>query len=246
MIELRGFSKSYKTKAAVRDVSLSATTGSITGLLGPNGSGKTTILKAAAGVHLATGGRVLVEGCDAAADPRRARSLAGYAPESPGFKGDFTVREMLFLTAPIALEGRGRESGKNAVRDAVEGAVETLGLRDVLSARTVHLSKGYVQRLSLALALLGDPPALILDEPASGLDPAQIYDLRELLRKLSAHKTVLLSTHLIQEAESLCSTLHVLRDGGLAASGTREELCAATGEPTLEQAYLALCGGPRE
>jgi ABC-2 type transport system ATP-binding protein len=227
----------------VSGLTFTAEPGAITGLLGPNGSGKTTVLKAVAGIHLATRGAVLVEGRDAAADSRAVRSLTGYAAENARLPPDFTVAETLSFAAPVALAFRGMSKAerREAALREVERAVETLALESVLSTPITHLSKGYAQRVSLALALLGDPPVLVLDEPASGLDPAQIFELRELLKTLGREKTVILSTHLIQEAEALCPVIVILREGRLVAAGSREDLLAASGEANLEKAYLALC-----
>jgi ABC-2 type transport system ATP-binding protein len=237
MVTLENFSKTYGKHRAVAGITFSAHKGEITGLLGPNGSGKTTVLKAAAAIHVPTDGAVCVEGFDTRRDGRKVRALTGYAPENAGLLPEFTVREMLCVTADITVGSQSAGS-----RSAVREAVETFSLADVLSVRVSRLSKGYAQRLSLALALLHDPPVLILDEPASGLDPAQIHELRRHLKHLAHTKTILLSTHLIGEAELLCSRICIMHGGTLAASGTKEEILEHTHTKSLEHAYMTVCG----
>jgi ABC-2 type transport system ATP-binding protein len=234
VVALEGFSKSYGKYRAVTDVSFTAEQGTITGLLGPNGSGKTTILKAIAAIHFPTTGSVRVGQLTVRDHAKKIRARTGYAAEHAHLCPEFTVREMLLYTAAITVDAE-------AVLDAVDYAVKTLSLGDVLTTKVSHLSKGYAQRVSLALALLHKPDVLVLDEPASGLDPAQIHELRELLKQLAKTKTIILSTHLIQEAELLCSVIHIMQNGVLAASGSKESLLAQTGASSLEQAYLLLC-----
>jgi len=232
-VALNAFSKKYAKTTAVSSVSFNARQGEITGLLGPNGSGKTTILKAIAAIHFPTEGFVHVHGMETRECPERVRAIIGYAAENAHLYPEFTVREILELTANITVR-------HSRPQDAVEKQIAALTLGDVLKTRVAHLSKGYAQRVTLALSLLHDPPVLVLDEPASALDPAQIHELRSMLKRLAKTKTIILSTHLIAEADLLCSVIHIMQGGCLVASGTRDELLRTAKKTTLEQAYLAL------
>jgi ABC-2 type transport system ATP-binding protein len=243
MVTLTGFSKTYGTAFAAHpllpaayNVSFSARQGEITGLIGPNGSGKTTILRAIAAIHLPSSGVVSVAGVDTHIDGAAARALVGYAAESAHLFAEFTVQEMLRYIAQITVNAA---SNIENVSGRIESIAAMLSINDVLSMRVSRLSKGYTQRVSLALALLHDPKVVVLDEPASGLDPAQIHELRRMLLTLAQTKTIVLSTHLMQEAEALCSRIIILQKGAVIAAGTKEELLYATKTDTLEKAYLS-------
>lgn len=242
MVEVTEFCKAYNGVRAACGVSFCAEPGRVTGLLGPNGSGKTTVLKAAAAIHAASSGTVFVQGIDAGAEPEHARSLVGYAAENARLIPHFTVAELLFFAA----RARFPRQSRGGVNSAVERVTEALALGAFLHAKVSRLSKGFAQRVSLALALVHDPAVLVLDEPASGLDPAQMRDFRALLASLAHTKTVILSTHLMHEAESLCAYIVMLKDGRVAAQGGKEELLRAAHARSLEDAYLALCAPARE
>ena len=229
MIEVRDLRKRYGDFEAVRGVSFTAEPGRIVGILGPNGAGKTTILKALAGCHGPTSGTVSVEGFDAAEDPFEVKRRVGYLPETVSLYADMTAREHLAFLAEV----RGVPRAER--RAALENSAARCGISDLLSVPVEHLSKGYRQRVGLAQTILGDPPVLILDEPTSGLDPNQIREIRTLIRALAVRKTVILSTHILQEAEALCSDVLILNEGEIAATGTPDRIAESLkGEERLD------------
>ncbi|AEE16718.1 ABC transporter ATP-binding protein [Treponema brennaborense] len=242
MIKLDSFTKKYGSSTGAQDVTFTVEPGSVTGLLGPNGAGKTTVLKAICAIHYPTSGHVGVNGFDAAADPVRVKECVGYVSEQPALVAAFTVGEFLTYAANVRLAPA---AGRNAVKRAVDRVCADCAIEDVFFRKISALSKGYRQRLSFAQALLHDPPVLILDEPVSGLDPAQIRQMRNLIRSLAKNRTVLLSTHLMQEVEALCAVIHIMNAGRVAASGTAEQICAQTGAASLEDAFLSLTAGTR-
>ena len=261
MIEVDSFTKIYGMKKsggkAVDGVSFVACPGVITGLLGPNGAGKTTILKAICALHYPTEGAVRVMGRDVESFPVEVRSLVGYVSEQPALIGSLTTKEFLHYAGELRFAGRAGavvadgkgqtiadDSCKNlsqeSLSQAVERVVEECQLQEVFHKPISHLSKGYRQRLSFAQALLHNPPVLVLDEPVSGLDPAQIRQMRDMIKRLGSEKTILLSTHLMQEVEALCQQVHIISRGRLVASGSAQEIATATGTKSFEDAFLKL------
>ena len=240
MIEVDSFTKIYGMKKsggkAVDGVSFVARPGVITGLLGSNGAGKTTILKAICALHYPTEGAVRVMGRDVESFPVEVRSLVGYVSEQPALIGSLTTKDFLHYAGELRFAGRAGA----VVADAVERVVEECQLQEVFHKSISHLSKGYRQRLSFAQALLHNPPVLVLDEPVSGLDPAQIRQMRDMIKRLGSEKTILLSTHLMQEVEALCQQVHIISSGRLVASGSAQEIAAATGTKSFEDAFLKL------
>jgi ABC-2 type transport system ATP-binding protein len=218
LIELRELKKSYKGVEAVHGVTFTAATGSVLGLLGPNGAGKTTIMKVLTGYHFPSSGLALVDGIDVAEDPIAVKRRVGYLPESVPLYQDLTVAEYLDFSA----DARGLDGSDRSA--AIERAIGACGLAGVYRKRVEELSKGYKQRLGLAQAILHDPPILILDEPTTGLDPNQIIEIRELIRSLGTSKTVILSTHILQEVEAICSNVIILSEGRVAAQGAPAEI----------------------
>jgi len=218
VIDVRELRKSYGGVEAVRGVSFAAETGSVLGLLGPNGAGKTTIMKVLTGYHYASGGQALVDGVDVAEDPIAVKRRVGYLPESVPLYQDLTASEYL----DFAADARGLEGPER--KAAIDRAVERCGLGQVRLKKIEDLSKGYKQRLGLAQAILHDPPILILDEPTTGLDPNQIIEIRQLIRSLGESKTVILSTHILQEVEAICSNVIILNEGRIAAQGAPSEI----------------------
>jgi ABC-2 type transport system ATP-binding protein len=218
VIEVKNLAKRYGSVEAVKDVSFSVGTDQVLGFLGPNGAGKTTIMKILTGYHFPSGGRALVEGISVEEDPVEVKKRIGYLPESVPLYGDLTVEEYLGFIAESRL------LPKNGRRDAVAASMASCGLAQVRNRRIDTLSKGYRQRTGLAQAILHDPPILILDEPTTGLDPNQIIGIRSLIKDLGKRKTVILSTHILQEVEAICSRVLILNEGRIAAQGTPEEI----------------------
>ncbi len=218
MIEVTGLRKSYGSLMAVDGVSFRADKGEIVGLLGPNGAGKTTIIKILTCYHFPSEGRAVVAGVDVEEDPLGVKRRVGYLPESAPLYLDLTVEEYLDFMA----SSRGLK--KKAKSERIAWAVKECGLEKVYGRPIEQLSKGYRQRVGLAQAILHDPDILILDEPTTGLDPNQILEIRDLIKKLGREKLVILSTHILQEVEALCGRVMILNQGKIAAQGTAEEI----------------------
>ena len=218
MIEAEHIGKSYGSFTAVRDVSFSVRPGEIVGLLGPNGAGKTSIMKILTGYHFPSRGRAVVGGCDVEEDPVGVKAAVGYLPESSPVYGDLSVEEYLEFVAAARRISSGRR--------AVDAAIEECGLEKMRKRTIARLSKGFRQRTGLAQAILHNPAILILDEPTAGLDPNQIIEVRRLIRKMGSEKTVILSTHILQEVEALCDRILILNEGLIAANGTRDEIAS--------------------
>ncbi|MDR2370001.1 MAG: ABC transporter ATP-binding protein [Treponema sp.] len=221
MVEVRNLSRSYGTFEAVRDVSFFAGKKEVIGLLGPNGAGKTTIMRILAGFHFPSGGSALVDGISLEEDPVEAKKRIGYLPENVPLYGDLTVEENLRFIAEARLVPAKKREG------AVQAVLEACGLSSAGKARIETLSRGFRQRTGLAQALVHDPPVLVLDEPATGLDPNQIVEIRSLIKELGKRKTVILSTHILAEAEAVCSRLLILNRGRVAAQGKPGEIRGA-------------------
>jgi ABC-2 type transport system ATP-binding protein len=218
VIEAKELRKSYNRVEAVKGVSFSVERGQVVGLLGPNGAGKTTIMKILTGYHFPSEGSALIDGVDVTEDPVAIKRKIGYLPESAPLYPDQSPAEYLDFVA----EARGLVGA--ARRQAIDKAVAACSLGPVFNKPVEELSKGYRQRLGLAQAILHDPDILILDEPTTGLDPNQILEIRSLIRELGKEKTVILSTHILQEVEAVCSKVLILNEGRIAAQGTAEEI----------------------
>jgi len=218
MIDATHLTKNYGPVQAVREATFSVDTGEIVGLLGPNGAGKTTIMKILTGYHYPSSGSAIINGMDVTVDPVGVKRSIGYLPENAPIYEDLTVGEYLdFIADARMLDGekRTRATGR---------ALELCGLETHVMRPISELSKGYRQRVGLAQAIIHDPQILILDEPTTGLDPNQIQEIRNLIRDLGSDKTVILSTHILQEVEAVCDRVLILNDGTIAASGTTEQI----------------------
>lgn len=218
MIEVRDLRKNYGETQALRGVSLSIQRGEVVGLLGPNGAGKTTTMKILVGFLLPTSGTASVAGFDVQKHPLEVQQRIGYLPENAPLYHEMLVQEYLAFAADI--HGMAPELR----RERLEFVVQECGITGVLTRHIGHLSKGFRQRVGLAGAILHDPEILILDEPTTGLDPNQILEVRELIRRMGATKTVILSTHILSEVEATCSRALIIIDGVLRADGRLEEL----------------------
>lgn len=238
MIEVSHLTKTYGRHLAVDDVSFAVEDGQICGLLGPNGAGKSTIMNILTGYLSATGGLVTVAGHPLPEEADAAKACVGYLPEQPPVYPEMTVEEYLLFAAE--LKGVKRADRKEQVRKAAHRT----GLDNVMPRLIRSLSKGYRQRVGIAQALLGSPKLIILDEPTVGLDPAQVVEIRKLIRELGKAHTVILSSHILSEVQAVCQQVLILSKGKLAASGTLEELTA--GDRSLEEVFMELTGGNTE
>ena len=215
----RGVSKRYGPTLALESLDLEIERGEVFGLLGPNGSGKTTFIRLLAGYLLPTAGHLEIDGCDSVRDTLRARARIGYVPEAAPVYGNMRVRE--FLTFMARLRGLPARQ----VGGAVDRVIDMLALGAVAHRPARVLSRGYRQRTAIAQALVHDPPVVILDEPTNGLDPRQIIEIRELIRELAKEgRGVLLASHLLYEVEQVCDRVLVIKKGRLIASGTIAEV----------------------
>ena len=220
MSTVENLSKKYGDFEAVRDVSFSVGREQVLGFLGPNGAGKTTIMKMLTGYHFPSHGQVIIDGISLEENPQEIKKRIGYLPESNPLYGDMNPEEYLDFVASSRLIPAGER------QTALDSAIAACGLEGVRRQRIDSLSKGFRQRVGLAQAIVHDPKILILDEPTSGLDPNQIIEIRSLIRELGKSKTVILSTHILQEVEAVCSQVLILNEGRIAAQGTPEEIAA--------------------
>ena len=238
MIEVSHLTKQYGNHLAVDDVSFTVADGQICGLLGPNGAGKSTIMNILTGYLSATSGQVTVAGHPLPEEADAAKACVGYLPEQPPLYPEMTVQE--YLTFAAELKGVKKAERK----EQVCRAARRTGLEAVLPRLIRSLSKGYKQRVGIAQALLGSPRLIILDEPTVGLDPAQVIEIRKLIRELGQAHTVILSSHILSEVQAVCQQILILSKGHLAAAGSLEEL-TADGK-SLEKVFLELTDGEPE
>lgn len=238
MIEVSHLTKQYGNHLAVDDVSFTVADGQICGLLGPNGAGKSTIMNIITGYLSATSGQVTVAGHPLPEEADAAKACVGYLPEQPPLYPEMTVQE--YLTFAAELKGVKKAERK----EQVCRAARRTGLEAVLPRLIRSLSKGYKQRVGIAQALLGSPRLIILDEPTVGLDPAQVIEIRKLIRELGRAHTVILSSHILSEVQAVCQQILILSKGHLAAAGSLEEL-TADGK-SLEEVFLELTDGEPE
>lgn len=234
MIEGSHLTKKYGGHLAVDDVSFTVEDGQIYGLLGPNGAGKSTIMNILTGYLSATSGQVTVAGHPLPEEADEAKACVGYLPEQPPLYPEMTVGEYLNFVAELKKVPRAQR------KEQVLRAARRTGLEKVLPRLIRSLSKGYKQRVGIAQALLGSPKIIILDEPTVGLDPAQVIEMRKLIRELGKAHTVILSSHILSEVQAVCQQVLILSKGKLTASGTLQEL-TADGR-SLEEVFLALTG----
>lgn len=238
MIEVSHLTKQYGNHLAVDDVSFTVADGQICGLLGPNGAGKSTIMNILTGYLSATSGQVTVAGHPLPEEADAAKACVGYLPEQPPLYPEMTVQE--YLTFAAELKGVKKAERK----EQVCRAARRTGLEAVLPRLIRSLSKGYKQRVGIAQALLGSPRLIILDEPTVGLDPAQVIEIRKLIRELGRAHTVILSSHILSEVQAVCQQILILSKGHLAAAGSLEEL-TADGK-SMEEVFLELTDGEPE
>jgi ABC-2 type transport system ATP-binding protein len=231
-LQVSDLTRMYSTQKAVDNISFTLNKGEIVGFLGPNGAGKSTTMKMITGYLQPDSGKVIVSGINVQSDPLAAKRKIGYLPEANPLYYDMYVKEYLSFIAEVH-----RIPGK---KEKIQRIIDTVGLTVESRKRTGQLSKGYKQRVGLAAALLHDPEVLILDEPTTGLDPNQIIEIRELIRNLGKNKTVLFSSHILQEVEALCDRIIIINKGRIVADGTLDELKQSGGNGSLEEIFKNL------
>jgi ABC-2 type transport system ATP-binding protein len=223
MITIDKLEKSFGGTKALDGLSFEVRPGEVVGFLGPNGAGKSTTMRIMTGYLSPDRGSITIDGINVAEDPIRAQRLIGYLPENNPLYKDMLVAELMELSAEL------REIPKEDRRKAFDVAVKAAGIDEVYYRPVNELSKGYRQRLGIALALLGSPSILILDEPTEGLDPNQRTEIRALIKSLAKDRTVIMSTHVMQEASAVCDRLVIISKGKIVADGKTAELIRATG-----------------
>lgn len=220
MIEVKHLTKRYGNHVAVNDLNFTIDKGKVYGFLGPNGAGKSTTMNIITGCLGATEGEVLIDGHSITEEPMQAKRLIGYLPEQPPVYMDMTPAEYLDFVA----RAKGIPAKERAQQ--IETVTEKTRTQDVRNRLIRNLSKGYRQRVGIAQALLGRPEIIILDEPTVGLDPAQIIEIRELIRELGKEHTLVLSSHILSEVQAVCDAIMIISKGRLVASDTSENLTA--------------------
>src|SRR4051812_9170391 len=215
-IEVNGLLKVYGVQKAVNNISFNIHNGEIVGFLGPNGAGKSTTMKMITGYLLPDAGTAKVSGIDVTENPLAAKRKIGYLPEANPLYYDMYVREYLLFVAGVYSVG--------SKKAAVNKTIEMVGLTPESKKKIGQLSKGYKQRVGLAASLIHDPEVLILDEPTSGLDPNQIIEIRDVIKKQGQDKTVLFSSHILQEVQAICDRVIIINKGQLVANDTLSNL----------------------
>lgn len=238
MIEVKNLVKRYGNHCAVDHLSFTVEDGQVFGLLGPNGAGKSTTMNIMTGYLAATEGDVLIQGHNILEEPEAARKCVGYLPEIPPLYPDMTVLEYLRFCAEL------KKLPAERRKEDLDEVLSLAHLNGQAERLIRNLSKGYRQRVGIAQALLGSPKLIILDEPTVGLDPAQVIEIRKLIRELGQAHTVILSSHILSEVQAVCQQVLILSKGRLAASGSLQEL-TADGR-SLEEVFLELTGGETE
>ena len=218
MIEVSNLTKKYGDHIAVDHLSFRVEKGQIYGFLGPNGAGKSTTMNIITGYLAATEGTVTIDGKDVQKDPEEAKRAIGYLPELPPLYVDMTVREYLDFVAEL------KKVPKKERKQQIDEVMEMTQITDMQQRLIRNLSKGYRQRVGLAQAILGYPEVIILDEPTVGLDPKQIIEIRDLIRKLGENHTVILSSHILSEVSAVCDHIMIIANGKLVASDSPENL----------------------
>ncbi|MGN0343104.1 MAG: ABC transporter ATP-binding protein [Roseburia sp.] len=232
MIEINHLTKKFGKHVAVNDLSLTIEPGRIYGFLGPNGAGKSTTMNMITGYLGATSGSIKINGHDIFAEPEEAKKCVGYLPEQPPLYQDMTVGEYLKFVSEL------KKIPKDKRKQYIQEAMAMTKVKDVEGRLIKNLSKGYRQRVGFAQAILGYPEVIILDEPTVGLDPKQIIEVRDLIRKLGEKHIVILSSHILSEVREVCDYVFIISKGRLVASDTTENLLKESEEKVQLQMQL--------
>lgn len=226
--------KRFDDFTAVDGITLSVPTGEVLGFLGPNGAGKSTTMRMITGYLEPSAGAISVCGVDMLAEPEAAKRHIGYLPEGAPLYPDMTPKQFLHFAG----EARGMDKG--ILRERLDVVVEKLQLQSVLQQSIDTLSKGFKRRVGLAQAILHDPDVLILDEPTDGLDPNQKHEVRSLIRAMAKEKAIIISTHILEEVDAVCSRAVIIARGTIVADGTPSELLATSPGKTLDDVFRQL------
>ena len=231
-VKVRALAKHYGDQRAVNQISFEANPGKILGFLGPNGAGKSTTMKMLTGYLAPTSGEAEICGKSILNEPLEVKSLIGYLPENTPLYNDMYIKEFLsFVGETYQLKN---------LKQRVEDVVKQVGLTPEQHKKIGMLSKGYKQRVGLAQAIIHNPQVLILDEPTSGLDPNQLTDIRALIKTLGVNKTVIISTHIMQEVEALCDEIIIINKGEIVANNTLAKLKEQYQDSSLEEIFRKL------
>jgi|688.fasta_scaffold383489_2 ABC-2 type transport system ATP-binding protein len=234
MLTVKNLKKSFGLFQAVKGVSFTVNKGEVLGFLGPNGAGKTTTMRMITGFLTPDDGTAEICGCDIQQDPVGAKRCIGYLPENAPSYHAMTVVDFLDFVACI----RGYTGSER--RDRIDRAIVQARLEGVRDQTIETLSKGYRQRTCFAQAILHDPPVLIMDEPTDGLDPNQKYVVREMIRTMSAEKAIIISTHILEEVDAVCTRAVIIASGAIVANGTPAELKAQNPSGRLDEVFRKL------
>jgi len=237
MIEAQGLSKYFGQFVATKDVTFSVPRGAVVAFLGPNGAGKSTTMKLLTGYLAPTSGVARIAGLNMATDRIEASKVMGYLPENGPLYNEMTPVSLLIYI------GQARGMGSDQLKKRLDFVREKCALDEVWHKPIGKLSRGFRQRVGMAQALLHDPDVLILDEPTSGLDPNQVHEVRQLIRSLGATKTILLSTHILQEVAAVCSRVILINEGRIVFDGTVEEM--ADTAPEMDKRFRELTGAAK-
>ncbi len=237
LLEIDRLTRNFGPFTAVDDISFTVTQGEVLGFLGPNGAGKTTTMRMVAGYLPPSRGTVRIGGFDVQDHPREIKRQLGYLPEGAPLYGEMTVDAILHFVA----SARGMEAGIR--RQRTEYVIERLRLESVLYQQVETLSKGFKRRVGLALAILHDPGVLVLDEPTDGLDPNQKHEVRELIKTMAGSKAIVISTHILEEVDAVCTRAMIIAHGRKLIDGTPASLLADAGDAgTLDDVFRKLTG----
>lgn len=236
-IKVQSLSKSFGPIHAVRNVSFDVNHGEVLGFLGPNGAGKSTTMKMITGFLEPTAGTVIVNGHDVLENPLAVKKSIGYLPEGAPAYGEMTVKSFLNFIADIRqLTGSNRQK-------RIDEVVDRINIRNVYDQSIETLSKGYKRRVGIAQAILHDPDTLILDEPTDGLDPNQKHEVRNLIKEMAQDKAIIISTHILEEVDAVCSRAIIIATGELLFDGTPTELIAKSDRKDIDHAFRLVTTG---